>query len=62
MKNEDKEPSNTSKRGKLFSRGNIVRREAFAGTREALNTLQVKLNCGEGNKGKKFSECLQLTT
>ena len=29
---------------------------------EALNALQVKFDCGEGNEGGKFSECLRVTT
>ena len=32
------------------------------GTSEALNTLHAKFNCGEGNEGGRFSECLRLTT
>ena len=36
--------------------------EALAGTSEALNALQGKFNCGEGNERRRFSECLRLTT
>ena len=49
-------------RGKGFDSGNNVWREAFAGTNEALNALQVKFNCREGNEGGLFLECLRLTT
>ena len=62
MKNEDKAPLDTQKRGKVFVSGNTVRREAFAGTSEALNALQIKFDYGEGNEGGRFSECLRLTT
>ena len=58
VKNKEKAPSDTNKRGKGFGSGNIVRREAFSGTSEALNTLQVKFDCGEENKGGGGSECL----
>ena len=50
------------KKGRGFVSGNTFRREAFAETSEAINALQVKFNCGEGNKGGRFSECLKLTT
>ena len=49
VKSEDKAPSDANKRGKGFGGGSNVRREAFAGTSEALNTLQVKFKCGEGD-------------
>ena len=62
VKNEEKAPSDANKRGKIFDSGNTVRREAFSGMSEALNALQVKFDCGEGNKGGLFSECLRLTT
>ena len=62
VKNEKKAPTDANKRGKGFGGGNTVRRETFAGTSEALNALQVEFNCGEGNEGGQFSECLQLTT
>ena len=62
MKNEEKAPSDTNKRGKGFGSGNIVQREDFAGTNEALNMQQVKFDCGEGKEGGRFSECLRLTT
>ena len=42
--------------------GKNVRREDFAATIKALNALQVKFDCGEGNKGGHFSECLRMTT
>ena len=62
MKNEEKARSDVNKRGKGFCSGNTVQREAFTGTSEALNSLQVKFDCGEGNKGGRFLECLQVTT
>ena len=43
-KNEEKALSDTKKRGKVFGSGNIVWRETFAGTSEALNTLHVKFD------------------
>ena len=51
MKNKEKAPSDTNKRGKGFGSRNSVRREAFTGTIKALNALQVKFDCREGNKG-----------
>ena len=36
--------------------------EYFAGTSKALNALQVKFDCREGNEGRRFSNCLRLTT
>ena len=62
VKSEEKAPSDSNKRGKGFNGGNNVWREAFAGTSEALNALQVKFNCWEGNEGGRFSECIRLTT
>ena len=50
-----------NKKGKGFGSRNNVRREDFAGTSKALNALQVKFNCGEGNEGGRFLECLRLT-
>ena len=52
--NEEKAPSDANKIGKLFGSGDTVRREAFVGTSKALNALQVKFNCGEGNEGGRF--------
>ena len=49
VKSEEKAPSDANKRGKGFGCGNNVRREALVGTSEALNALQVKFDCGEGN-------------
>ena len=49
VKNEEKAPSDANKRGKGFVGGNNVWREDFSGTSEALNALQVKFDCGEGN-------------
>ena len=51
VKNEEKAPSDANKKGKGFDGGNNVRREAFAGTSEAMNVLQVKFYCGEWNEG-----------
>ena len=62
VKNKEKALSEANKRGKGFGSGNNVRREAFAGTSEALKALQVKFDCRERNKGGRFSECLRLTT
>ena len=39
VKNEEKAPLDAIKRGKGFGSGNNVRREALAGTSEALNVL-----------------------
>ena len=60
--NKEKAPSDANKRGKGFGGGNNVRREAFSGTSEALNALQVKFDCGGGNEGGQFLECILLTT
>ena len=49
MKSEENTPLDTNKRGKGFGSGNNVRREAFTGTSEALNALQVKFDCMGGN-------------
>ena len=62
MKSEEKTPPDANKRGKGFGGGNNVWRESFAGTSKVLNLLQVKFDCGEGNKGGRFSECIRLTT
>ena len=61
-KNEEKAPSDANKIGKGFGSGNTVRREAFSGMSKAFNALQVKVDCGEGNKGGLLSECLRVTT
>ena len=62
MKNEEKAPSDANKRGEVFGSRNTVQREASAGTIKALNALHSKFNCGEGNEGRLFLECLQVTT
>ena len=62
VKSEEKTLSDANKRGKGFDSRNNVRREAFSRTSEALNVLQVKFNCGEGNEGGRFLECTSLTT
>ena len=54
INNEEKAPSESNKRGKVFGSWNTVQREAFAGISEALNVLQVKFDCREGNKGDDF--------
>ena len=61
MKSKEKAPSDTKNRGNRFGGGNNFRREAFAGTSEALNALQFKFDCGEGNEGGRFLECIRLT-
>ena len=53
--NKEKAPLDANKRGKLFGSGNTAWREAFAGMSEALNVLQAKFDCGEGNEGGRFS-------
>ena len=62
VKSKEKAPSDANKRRKIFSGGNNVRREGFSGTSEALNELQVKFDCGEGNEGGRLLECIRLTT
>ena len=62
VKNEERAPSDANKREKGFDSGNTVRREYFSGSSKSLKALQVKFDCGGGNKGGRFSECLQLTT
>ena len=46
VKNEEKAPSDANKRINVFGGGNNVQREAFSGTSEALNALQVKFDSG----------------
>ena len=53
---EDKAPSGAYIKGRGFIRRNMVWREAFVGTSEALNTVQVKFDCGEWNEWGQFSE------
>ena len=62
VKNKEKIPSDANKREKGFGGGNNVWREDFLGTSEALNALQFKFNCGEGNKDRRFLEFVRLTT
>ena len=50
VKNEEKAPSDANRRGKGFGGRNNVRRESFAVTSKALNAMQVKFDCGEGNE------------
>ena len=54
IKSEEKAPSDANKRGNGFDGGKNVRREDFAATIKALNALQVKFDCGEGNQGGEF--------
>ena len=61
VKNEEKAPSDANKRGKGLGGGHNAWREAFPGTSEALNALQVKFDCGEGKEGGRFSDCIRLT-
>ena len=61
VKSKDKTPSDANKREKGFGGGNNARREAFSGTGKVLNALQFKFDCGEGNEGGRFSECIRLT-
>ena len=49
-------------RRKGFGGGNNFRRGDFSRTSEALNALQFNFECGEGNEGGRFSECIRLTT
>ena len=51
VKYEEKAPSDANKRVKGFSSGNNIWREYFSGKSEALNTLQGKFGCREGNEG-----------
>ena len=61
VKNEEKAPSDANKRGKRFGGRKNVWREDFAVRSEALSALQVKLDCGEGNAGRRFLECIRHT-
>ena len=58
MKSEEKTLSDAKKNGKGFGDGNNVQREAFSGTSEVPNALQVKFDCRKGNKGGRLSECI----
>ena len=51
VKIEEKAPAGASRKGRGCASGHAVRREAFVGTSEALNTLHVKFDCWEGNEG-----------
>ena len=62
VKSEEKAPSDANKSGKRFGGGNNVWRKDFAGTSKALNALQVKFDCWEGNEGVQFLECIRLMT
>ena len=56
VKNEEKTLLDANKKGRGFSRGETVQREAFVGTSKSINTLEVKFDCGEGNRGERFLE------
>ena len=62
VKIKEKVTAEGSRKGRGYTSRHTVRRRSFVGTSEALNTLHVKFNCGEGNEGGRFSECLRLTT
>ena len=62
VKSEEKAPLDTNKRGNGFSGRNNVQSKAFSGKSKTMNALQVKFDCGEGNKGGRFLECIWLTT
>ena len=49
VKNEEKAPLDANKIGKGSGSGNTAQREAFSGTSEALNALQVMFDYREGN-------------
>ena len=51
LKTKRRRHQTQTREDKGFGGGNNVQREAFAGTSEALNALQVKFDCGEGNDG-----------
>ena len=55
MKNEEKALLDANKREKGLGSRNTIRREAVSRKSEALNALQVKFDCGEDNKGGRFS-------
>ena len=55
VKSDEYASSDANKRGKGFGGGNNVWREAFSGTSEALNALQVKFDCGGRNEGGRLS-------
>ena len=54
VKSKEKTPSDANKRGKGFGGRNNVRREAFSGTRMALNAVQVKFDCGKVMRGDDY--------
>ena len=59
---KEKAPAGAKNKGRGFASRQAVRRGEFMGSNKALNTLQVNFNCGEGNEGGRFSECLRVTT
>ena len=62
VKNEEKTLSDANKKGRGLGNRNTVWREDFTETSKALNTLQFKFDCGEGNREGRFSECLRVMT
>ena len=50
------------KKGREYVIRHIVQREALVGTSNALNTPRFKFDYRERNEGRRFSECLHLTT
>ena len=62
VKIKEKVTAEGSRKGRGYASRHTVRRRSFVGTSEALNTLHVKFNCGEGKEGGRFSEFLRLTT
>ena len=54
VKNEETAPLDVNKRGKGFVSRNTFLRENISWTSKAMNALQVKLDCREGNEGDDF--------
>ena len=62
MKNKEKAPSDTNKKGRGLGSRNTVPSKDFSGMSKSLNALQVKFNCREGNEEGRFLEFLRVTT
>ena len=62
VETEEKAPAGANRKGSGFASGHAVRGEALVGTSEALNVIHVNFDCGEGNEGGHFLECLRVTT
>ena len=60
VKNKERAPQGENRKGRGFTSGHAVRREAFTRTIKALSMLQVKFNCGEGNEEGRFLECMRV--